>query len=84
MSNWQDLVLSGGTLVLAGALLPSIFSKHKPSVYTSISTGTILGLFAFVYFSLHMWFAAATTLITCGLWVTLAIQEMILLKQGKD
>ena len=70
--------------MLAGALLPSIFSKHKPSVYTSISTGTILGLFAFVYFSLHMWFAAATTLITCGLWVTLAIQEMILLKQGKD
>lgn len=84
MSSWQDLVLTGGTLVLAAALLPSVLSKHKPSIYTSVSTGTILGLFAVVYFSLNMWFAAATTLITCGLWATLAIQEMIVLKKHKD
>ena len=70
--------------MLAGALLPSIFSKHKPSVYTSVSTGTILGIFAVVYFSLDMWFAATTTLVTCGLWATLAIQEIILLKKYKD
>jgi len=81
MSNWQDLVLSGGTLVLAAALLPSIFSEHKPSVYTSVSTGTILGIFAVVYFSLEMWFAAATTLVTSGLWATLAIQEINILKK---
>lgn len=84
MSSWQDMVLSSGTLVLAAALLPSIFSKHKPSVYTSISTGTILGLFAIVYFSLEMWFAAATTVLTCSLWATLAIQEINLLKKNKD
>lgn len=84
MSNWQDLVLSGGTLVLAAALLPSVFSEHKPSVYTSVSTGTVLGIFAVVYFSLSMWFAAATTVLTCGLWATLAVQEIIILRKSKD
>jgi hypothetical protein len=84
MSNWQDLVLSGGSIVLAAGLLPSIVGEHKPSVYTSVSTGTVLGIFAVVYFSMSMWFAAVTTVVTTGLWATLAVQEIIMLRNHKD
>jgi hypothetical protein len=73
--SWQDLVLSTGTVVFIFALLPSIFSTDKPAVATSLSTGSVLAVFTFVYFSLELWFGAATTSITAVLWFVLAIQK---------
>lgn len=77
MHNWQDIVLGAGSLILAAALLPSIFSKHKPALWTSVLTGAVLTTFAVTYSSLRLWYAATTTLLTALLWFTLAVQRVL-------
>lgn len=74
---WQDLVLTGGSAVFALALLPSVFSKDKPALSTSFMTGTVLLIFAFVYWTLSLWVSTITTIITGFLWLTLAIQKIL-------
>lgn len=68
---WQDIVLTGGALVLFVALLPSVFSKSKPAAATSIMTGAVLAIFSFTYTTLNLWFAATTTAITSITWFVL-------------
>lgn len=74
--SWQDIILTGGSIVFIIALLPSVFSNNKPASSTSAMTGSILLVFAFVYGSLHLWFATVTTLITAALWFTLLVQKL--------
>lgn len=74
--HWQDIVLTGGTIVFIIALLPSVLSKDKPAVSTSIMTGTVLIVFAYVYFTLSLWFSTLTTALTAALWFTLAVQKL--------
>lgn len=77
MNEWQDFVLSAGSLVFAAALLPSILGKDKPSIITSLSTGGVLIVFGFTYITLSLWYAAITTFVTGGLWGTLAVQKAL-------
>lgn len=76
MSNWQDIVLTLGSIVFLLALVPSIKSKDKPAVATSIMTGLVLFVFAATYTTLHLWFSAATTALTGVLWLVLAVQKV--------
>ena len=76
MHTWQDIVLAIGSLVLAGALIPSIASKDKPALWTSVVTGTVLAVFTVVYGSLSLWYATITTGITTLLWAALALQKI--------
>ena len=78
---WQDIVLTVGGIIFAVALVPSVFSKNKPSLWTSLSTALVLYVFVFVYFSLSLWFSAVTTFITASFWLTLYIQKLILKAQ---
>lgn len=71
----QDLILTLGSLVFIIALFPSVFSKHKPALSTSISTGLVLFVFAGVYISLRLWFTALVTTLTGILWLVLAVQR---------
>jgi len=73
---WQDWVLTAGSLIFAFALIPSVFSQHKPALSTSLMTGAVLLVFSFVYLTLSLWFASITTLTTGTLWFTLAIQKI--------
>lgn len=79
--NWQDYVLSAGSLVFAVALIPSITSKNKPSIFTSSITVVVLLVFALVYLSLSLLFAAATVFVTSILWAVLAVQKYLQDKQ---
>ena len=72
---WQDWVLSGGSIVFALALIPSVLSQNKPALATSLLTGTILVIFAIVYATLSLWFAAGTPTVTTSLWFVLAVQK---------
>lgn len=72
---WRDLILTGGSLFFIIALIPAVFSKDKPPLFTSVMTGIILIIFSFVYASLSFWFSTATTLATGILWLVLAIQK---------
>lgn len=81
MHHWQDIAISIGQLVLAAALVPSILSKDKPSLWTSITCGVVLALFAFTYLTIALWYAAVTTFISALLWILLAAQKLL---QTKD
>lgn len=64
-------------MVFALALLPSVFSKDKPALWTSLMTGSVLVVFAVVYASLSLWYATFTTALAAGLWIVLAIQKIV-------
>lgn len=74
MNQWQDLVLSVSFIVFNVALIPSIRSKDKPALQTSLITTTFLIPGLIVYMSLSLWFSAVLTAINISLWLTLAIQ----------
>jgi hypothetical protein len=71
----QDFILAAGSLVFAVALIPTVLSTQKPALSTSVSTSLVLYVFAGVYISLRLWFAAATTFVTGILWTILAVQK---------
>ena len=82
--TWQDWVFSLGQLVLLIALLPSIFSKDKPAIATSLIYGTVAAVFIFTYASLGLWTSSmAAILITSG-WLTLVVQKAMVNRKKHD
>lgn len=75
---WQDIILTGGTAIFAVALIPSVLGENKPALTTSLVTGSVLVTFVMVYFSLALWFSAFMTTITASLWLTLAVQQLLI------
>lgn len=73
--SWQDIILGVGSWVFLIALLPSVFSKNKPPLFTSVLTGTMLTLFTLVYLSLSLQAAALSTFLVALVWLTLAWQK---------
>ena len=57
------------------ALVPSLRSKHKPAIQTSLLTGSLNLVMAFTESTLGLWFAATATFINATLWLTLAYQK---------
>ena len=57
------------------ALLPSIFSKDKPAIATSLITGTVLTIFAFTFATLSLWLSAVSTMFVSIVWFILAFQK---------
>lgn len=74
---WQDWVLTIGSIALVISLLPSVFSQHKPALFTSSLTGTVIITFIIVYASLGLWFAAAVNTVNSFLWLVLAFQKFM-------
>jgi len=75
MHNWQDYVLAAGSIVFTIALIPSLTSKNKPAVSTSLLTGVVLIVFAFTYLTLHLWFSMVAISINAVAWLALATQK---------
>lgn len=73
--HWQDFVLIIGQIAFTVSLLPSIFSKDKPALTTSLISGVVLAVFSFVYISLSLYLAALGTAATGALWFILAFQK---------
>jgi uncharacterized protein with PQ loop repeat len=74
--TWQDLVMTIGTIIFIIALLPSVLSKDKPAISTSVLTGSVLGVFVVVYYSLNLYTAAFTNTISSAMWFVLAFQKI--------
>ncbi len=75
--HWQDIVLAAGSFVFAVALIPTVLSKEKPPLSTSLLTGITLLVFAVVYATLSLWLSFFSTCITAALWLTIAAQRLI-------
>lgn len=73
--HWQDLILTIGSIIFTLALIPSVMSKDKPALSSSLLTGAVLLVFAGVYASLALWFSMVTTVITGLVWLLLAYQK---------
>jgi hypothetical protein len=72
---WQDVVLTAGSIAFIIALAPSILSKDKPALATSLLTGTVLAIYAIVYVTLSLWLTAITVAFTSLTWFILAYQK---------
>lgn len=72
---WQDVVLSGGNVILGLALLPSVMSKDKPAFTTSVVTSSVLAVFSFTTFTLDLFVSAVVIASVSFLWGILAFQE---------
>lgn len=72
---WQDIVLAGAQIFFAVSLLPSVFSKDKPALATSIMTSLMLYVICFVNYTLGLYGAALGLFLVASLWGTLAVQK---------
>lgn len=72
----QDFILASGAIIFCLALLPTIFTHDKPSLFTSIPTLLVLYAFSLTYLSLDLKFACGTTFISATLWDIIAIQKL--------
>src|SRR3989344_1550121 len=57
------------------SLLPSVFSKDKPALATSLITTSILFIYVYVYITMNLYMTALGTLTTGMLWGVLAYQK---------
>lgn len=81
--TWQEIVLAVGQVVFIIALLPSIFSKDKPEIWTSILTGTVALSISITYTTLSLKAAAISAFFNFVAWGILAIQKLHQMKNAK-
>ncbi len=79
--SWQEIVLAVGQVVFIIALIPSIFSKDKPEIWTSILTGTVALSIAITYTTLSLEMAAISAFFNFVAWAILAIQKLRQIKR---
>jgi hypothetical protein len=73
---WQDIVITIVQWVLLIALIPSIrHPEHKPALWSSIMTGTLLCVLAGTFWTLGLWSGALSALAVAGGWFVLAWQR---------
>lgn len=75
MNSWQDIVLAVSVLAFNIALIPSLLSKQKPRLATSVMTATFLVPEVIVFFSLSLWYSFAMALLNAIFWITLSLQR---------
>lgn len=80
---WQDFVMMMGSIGFIASLLPSVFSKDKPQILTSISTAIILISFTICYLSMGLYLSSILTVFTAILWIILARQKYKIGRQEK-
>ena len=81
--TWQDIVLSVGSWIFTIALIPSVLSKDKPALSSSLMTATVLTVYVAVYLTLSLWMAAASTALVAAMWYILAVQKVSQNKAAK-
>jgi len=72
---WQDYVLAVGAFIFSVALIPTLRSKQKPALPTSILTSIVLCVFAVTYASLGLWLAVVAQFLGAFVWGILAWQR---------
>jgi len=75
--EWQDIVLSVGSWIFTIALIPSVLSKDKPALSSSVMTASVLTIYVVVYITLSLSMSAASTALVAAMWYTLAIQKYV-------
>ncbi len=72
---WQDFVFAIGTWIFIIALIPTIRSREKPPLSTSLPTGLVLLVYVFTFATLELWFSMISSSVLAVLWLYLAWQK---------
>ena len=73
---WQDYVIAIGSWLFIIALIPTIISKEKPALTTSLLTASVLTSYVLCFSSLGMLMSAISGAGTALCWWILAFQKM--------
>jgi ethanolamine transporter EutH len=73
--HWQDPVLTAAQISFTIALFPSIMSRDKPALATSLLNGTVAAVISCIYATLSLWFAAVSAAVNSAFWLLLAVQK---------
>ena len=73
--RWQDIVISLCQTGFIFALIPSLRSRSKPAVATSISYVVMLSAIGTSLLTLELWLSAATAYAGVVPWLILAVQK---------
>lgn len=73
--TWQSVVLALGQILFIVALLPSIFTKDKPEIWTSVMTGLVALSISITYLTLDIKLASVMAFLNFIAWSILAIQR---------
>ncbi|MBI4118366.1 MAG: hypothetical protein HY455_02445 [Parcubacteria group bacterium] len=74
-SLWQDKVISIGQWLFLAALLPSVLGPDKPAFWSSMMTASILGVFAYTFWTLKLKNATISSVAVSVGWFILAYQQ---------
>ncbi|MEK7583543.1 MAG: hypothetical protein AAB483_04050 [Patescibacteria group bacterium] len=72
---WQDIILTVGSWIFAIVLIPSIRSKDKPALTSSLLTALLCTIYIAVYISLHFWTTSISMAVLATMWWILAYQK---------
>lgn len=73
--SWQDIALSVGQVIFVIFLFPSILSKDKPALATSLITALVLYAFALIDLTISLYVTSITVAATAAGWSILAYQK---------
>ena len=73
---WQDYVIAFGQVVMSASLIPMIFQKEKPTLWTSIPTVVVCAVFSFTFATLGLWFSVVASGAGSTMWLILAVQRL--------
>lgn len=72
---WQDIGIMIVQWAALVALLPTLWSKDKPPILTSIFTGTLLVALGFIFSTLHFWSSMISSLAVGIIWLVIGFQK---------
>jgi hypothetical protein len=73
--SWQDYVIAVAQICFVFAMIPSITSKDKPALSTSIMNVALVSTISICLLTLQLWLSAITALGVGICWLILAIQK---------
>src|SRR5438445_451365 len=84
MHRWQDYVLAVTAFGFSVALIPTIRSKNKPPILTSLGSSVFLVAVLIAYGSLSLWYSVFMVGLNLSMWLIIALQKYSLTSTSKS
>ena len=81
--QWQDIAISVAQWAAIIALLPSVFSKDKPALSSSLLTTACVAVFFVSYLTLGLVVSTISAAFLLAMWATLAYQQWRIVRARK-
>jgi hypothetical protein len=72
---WQDTVIAICQFLFVVSLIPSVRSKDKPALATSLLSAVLVAIITATLFTLKLWLTTISAAMICVLWSVLAWQK---------